>query len=79
MSLTVKHNGGGGLRVRYHWNSKEKAVADPGFRRRGAPTPEFGVKPTIWQDFCRKLHGNERNWTERERQISANGELSLEK
>ena len=25
----------------------------------------LGQKPIIWQDFCRKLHENERNWTER--------------
>ena len=25
----------------------------------------LGQKPNIWQDFCRKLRENERNWTER--------------
>ena len=25
----------------------------------------LGQKPIIWQDFCRKLHENERNWTAR--------------
>ena len=30
-------------------------------------TSEFGVKNIIWQDFCQKLHENERNWTERRR------------
>ena len=25
----------------------------------------LGQKPIICQDFCRKLHENERNWTER--------------
>ena len=28
----------------------------------GAPTAEFGAKSIVWQDFCRKLHENERNW-----------------
>ena len=27
----------------------------------------LGQKPIIWQDFCWKLHGNERNWAERVR------------
>ena len=33
-------------------------------RREGAPTPKLGQKPIIWQDFCRKLHENERNRTQ---------------
>ena len=24
----------------------------------------LGQKPNIWQDYCRKLYENERNWTE---------------
>ena len=27
----------------------------------------FGQKPIIWQDFCRKLRENERNWSKRGR------------
>ena len=41
-----------------------KTVADPGFPRRGASTPEFEANSIIWQDFCPKLHGNEKNGTE---------------
>ena len=26
----------------------------------------LGGKTIIWQDFCRKLHENERNWTQRD-------------
>ena len=35
----------------------------------GVPILEFGAikKTIIWQDICRKLHGNETNWTERGR------------
>ena len=45
-------------------------VADPGFpRRRGRTNPRVwaNLKPItdIWQDFCRKLHENEKNWTDR--------------
>ena len=29
----------------------------------------LGQNLSIWQDFCRKLHENERNWTERGRCI----------
>ena len=36
------------------------AVADPGFFRRGAPTPKSVI---IFQFFCRKLHEDERIWT----------------
>ena len=36
------------------------SVADPGFARGVGAAP----RPIIGQDFCRKLHGNERNWTE---------------
>ena len=33
----------------------------------GAVNPEFGAKSYIRLHFCRKLHENERNWTERGR------------
>ena len=37
---------------------------DPGFSRRGeGHSLSLWQKPTIWQDFCRKLHENEINWT----------------
>ena len=42
-------------------------VADQGFPKRGRQPLYLGQKPIIWQDFCRKLHENERNWTERSR------------
>ena len=29
------------------------------------PNPDFGAKTIIWQGFCRKLHVNERYWTDR--------------
>ena len=35
------------------------SVADPGFLN-----PDFGAKTIILQEFCRKLHENERNRTE---------------
>ena len=35
------------------------------FPEGGEPIPEFGAESIIWQDFCQKLHGNERNGTER--------------
>ena len=38
-----------------------KPVADPGFPRRGTPTLSLWRKPLIWQDFCQKLHENERH------------------
>ena len=37
-------------------------VADTGFPRWGA-NPREGRQLIMWQDFCLKLHGNERNWT----------------
>ena len=33
----------------------------------GAQTPNGVRAPIIWQNLCRKLHENERIWTERER------------
>ena len=44
-------------------------MTDPGFysRRRGRQPLILGQKPIIWQDVHRKLHENERNWTERGR------------
>ena len=42
-------------------------VADPGFPRPKEPTPVFWAKPINWQDFCRKLLENERNWSKRGR------------
>ena len=41
------------------------SVTDPGFPRRGRQLLNLGQKSIIWQDFCRKLHENERNWTKR--------------
>ena len=39
------------------------SVADPGFPEGEGHQPlSLGRKPNIWQDFCRKLHENERNW-----------------
>ena len=29
----------------------------------GWPIPDMGAKPNIWQDFVKKRHENERNWT----------------
>ena len=41
-------------------------MANPGFPRpRGHQPMSLGQKPIIWQDFCWKLHENERNWTEK--------------
>ena len=37
-------------------------VADSGFPRQGRQPLSLGQKPIIWQDFCQKLHKNERNW-----------------
>ena len=46
-------------------------MADPGFpRRRGQPL-SLEQKPIILQDLYRKLHENERNWTERGRAFLA--------
>ena len=33
----------------------------------GVQSLSMGQKPIIWQDFCRKLHENERNWTKKGR------------
>ena len=47
---------------------EEKVIAISGESRisqTGAPTPQFGAKPIIWHDLCRKLHENERNGPER--------------
>ena len=42
-------------------------VADPGFPEGGGYQPQsLWQTPIIWQDYCQKLHENERNWTERE-------------
>ena len=41
------------------------SVTDPGFSRRRRQRPSLGQKSIIWQDFCRKPHENEINWTER--------------
>ena len=43
------------------------AVADLGFSRGGGvghQSLSLAQEPFIWQVFCRKLHENERNWTE---------------
>ena len=39
-------------------------VADPESPRRGRQLLDLWEKNIIWQDFSRKLHENERNWTE---------------
>ena len=39
-------------------------VADPGFPRR-APASKVGGQPIILPNFYRKLHENERIWTQR--------------
>ena len=31
----------------------------------GCQPPTLKQKPVIWQDFCSKMHENERSWTER--------------
>ena len=36
------------------------------FPDRGLRPLSLGQKPNILQDFCQKLHENERNWTQRE-------------
>ena len=39
---------------------------DPEFPRWAGRQPlVWGQKPIIWQDFCQKLHENERNWIEK--------------
>ena len=46
-----------------------RSVADPGFPK-GVPTPDEGVGDPnliIWNNFCRKLHENENNQTEKGR------------
>ena len=38
-------------------------VADPGFPRRGAPTPEIGAKTLLFGNiFCRIQHENKKIW-----------------
>ena len=40
-------------------------LANSGFPRRGVPTPKFGTPTYYYLNFFgRKLHGNERIWTE---------------
>ena len=41
-----------------------KRVADPGLPRWGSDNPWGGAKTYYLAIFCRKLHENERNWTE---------------
>ena len=42
------------------------SVADPGFLGvEGHQLPRAVHQPIISQNFCRKMHGNERTWTER--------------
>ena len=48
-------------------NRRPLPEVDPEFPRRWTPTPELGTKSITWQDLCRKLHENERNWTEKGR------------
>ena len=40
-------------------------MADPQFPKGRRQPVSLEQKPIIWQDFRRKLHENERNWTER--------------
>ena len=61
---------GGVLNIEAHWvpfttELQRTPVADPGFSRGRQPLG-LVLKPIIWQNFCSKMHGNERNCTERE-------------
>ena len=49
--------------------AKFSAVVHPGFPRWGRQPMILGQKLIVWQDFCQKLHENERNWTEGEMRI----------
>ena len=40
-------------------------MADPGFPDGEHQPLDMGQKPIIWQDISRKLHENERIWTEK--------------
>ena len=40
-------------------------MVDPGSPRRGCQSQRWGRQPVIWPFFPRKLHENERDWTER--------------
>ena len=62
MSLTLKLTG-----FRLRTELQRTPVADPGFSRGRQPLG-LVLKPQtiIWQNFCSKMHGNERNCTERE-------------
>ena len=57
------------------WLPKQSFIAsysgDPGFVRGGTPAPEGILKPIIFQNCCRKLHENERIWTEGGREEGA--------
>ena len=45
--------------------SLKLAVSDPAFSTGGGRGGlNLGKKPFICQDFCKKLHENERNWTQ---------------
>ena len=44
-----------------------ESVTDPGFLREWGHQPQRWERQLIiWQNICRKLHENERNWIERE-------------
>ena len=43
----------------YHNNRSQWHIQD---FLEGAPTPEVGRQPIIWQNCCQKLHKSERNW-----------------
>ena len=42
-------------------------VANPGYSQSGRQPLNLGQKPIILKGFCQKLHGNERNCSERKR------------
>ena len=46
--------------------TQNRAVAYPGFPRWVRQPKKWGCEHITWPNVCRKLHENERNWTERE-------------
>ena len=59
------------LDLQAFWTQCAKAVADPGFPRRGRQLPRAVRQSIILQIFWRKLHENERISTERRRAFPA--------